>query len=212
MDTNKHESSYELFRRPDLAFTMLELMVVIGIAVVLAGLLFPAIQSILERAKKVQAKNDLIQIVTAVNAFYTEYGRYPLVGNVTTPDTTYGTGSNQNDAIFDELRAKTFSLNTRQIQFISPPEDATQTNPSGKIGSDNQFHDPWGNAYVIRVDADYDNQVANPYAADTGAGPTNIRQGVIAWTVGKDAKLGNNGNNQFKDSNGVQSDDVISWQ
>ncbi len=59
-------------------FTLLELLVVIAIVVVLAGLLFPAVQSVLERAKKVQAKNDLTQIVTAVNAFYTEYGRYPI--------------------------------------------------------------------------------------------------------------------------------------
>src|SRR3954447_9976693 len=59
-------------------FTLLELLVVIAIVVVLAGLLFPAVQSVLERAKKVQAKNDLTQIVTAVNAYYTEYGKYPI--------------------------------------------------------------------------------------------------------------------------------------
>src|SRR5437868_8288931 len=59
-------------------FTLLELMVVIAIVAVLAGLMFPAVQSVLERAKKVQAKNDLTQIVTAINAFYTEYGKYPL--------------------------------------------------------------------------------------------------------------------------------------
>jgi hypothetical protein len=40
-----------------------------------------------DQAKRTQAKNDLTQIVTAVNAFYTEYGKYPLV----TADTIYGT-------------------------------------------------------------------------------------------------------------------------
>ena len=187
------------------AFTLIELLVVIAIIAVLAGLLFPAVQSILDRAKKVQAKNDLIQIVTAVNAFYTEYGQYPLVGTVSTPDSTYGTSGNKSDALFNELRAKAISLNTRQIQFISPPEDATQTSPKGKIGSDNQFHDPWGNVYVIRIDADYDGQVSNPYNANTGAGPDKIRQGVIGWSVGKDTNLGNSGS--F-----MNSDDVISWQ
>src|SRR5262249_9444143 len=59
------------------AFTLIELMVVIGIIVILISLAFPVFQSVLERAKKVQAKNDLTQIVTAVNAFYTEYGRCP---------------------------------------------------------------------------------------------------------------------------------------
>jgi len=212
METNKHGFRYRLFRVRRRGFTLLELMVVIAIIAVLAGLFLPALQSVLERAKKAQARNDVIQIVTAVNAFYAEYGRYPLVGTVTTPDATYGIVTSQSDGLFNELRAKAYSLNTRQIQFISPAEDGTQTNPNGKIGSDSQFHDPWGNPYLIRIDADYDNQVVNPYTADTGAGPTNIRQGVIAWSVGKDAKLGNNGNNRFKDSNGAQSDDVISWE
>ena len=195
--------------RKEEAFTLLELMVVIVIIVILAGLLFPAAQSILERAKKVQAKNDLIQIVTAVNAFYTEYGRYPITA---TTDMTYGTYGNPSGTLFNELRAKTISLNTRQIQFISPPEDNTQSNPRGKIGSDNQFHDPWGNAYVIRIDADYDNQVPNPYGSSGGAGPDPVRQGVLAWSVGKDTKLGNNGDNLFRNANGTQSDDIISWQ
>jgi hypothetical protein len=99
------------------------------------------------------------------------------------------------------------TLNPRQIVFISPGEDKTLPSPKGKIGSDEQFHDPWGTAYGISIDADYDNQVPNPYTADMGAGPTKIRQGVLAWSVGKDTKPGNNGDSKF-----TGSDDVISWQ
>jgi prepilin-type N-terminal cleavage/methylation domain-containing protein len=190
------------------AFTLIELLVAIAIIAVLLGLVFPVFQSVQDRAKKVQAKNDLTQIVTAVNAFYTEYGRYPVDSTVTKDAAaTYGAGSSSSKAVFDELRGQSTTINTRQIVFISPAEDATQTSPKGKIGSDGQFHDPWGFAYSIRIDADYDNQVANPYNADTGAGPTNIRQGVITWSVGKDTKLGNNGDKKF-----TSSDDVISWQ
>jgi prepilin-type N-terminal cleavage/methylation domain-containing protein len=189
------------------AFTLLELLVVIAIIAILLGLVFPVFQGVQERAKKVQAKNDLTQIVTAVNAFYTEYGRYPTSAT-TDAMATYGAGSSSSKAVFDELRSTgSATINTRQIVFISPGEDSTQTSPKGKIGSDGQFHDPWGFAYSIRIDADYDNQVANPYNADTGAGPANIRQGVITWSVGKDTKLGNNGDNRF-----TRSDDVISWQ
>src|SRR5262249_37360216 len=178
------------------AFTLIELMVVIGIIVILISLAFPVFQSVLERAKKVQAKNDLTQIVTAANAFYTEYGRYPTT--VVSGDASYGPGGNPSDVLFNEPSAKTgVSFNTRLIQFISPPEDSTQSNPRGKIGSDNQFHDPWGNAYAIRIDADYDNQILNPYNPNAGAGPDKIRQGAIGWSVGKDTKLGNNGDNNF---------------
>jgi prepilin-type N-terminal cleavage/methylation domain-containing protein len=187
-------------------FTLIELLVVIAIIAVLLGLVFPVFQGVLERAKKVQAKNDLTQIVTAVNAFYTEYGRYPLGGTITTDTAaTCGAGSSSSKAVFDELRGKSTTLNTRQIVFISPGEDTVQTSPKGKIGSDGQFYDPWGFAYAIRIDADYNNQVANPYTGSGGAGADPIRQGVITWSVSKDGTLGKSGKY-------TNSDDVISWQ
>ena len=52
------------------AFTLIELLVVITIIVVLMGLLFPAFRGVQDQAKRTQAKNDLTQIVTAVNAYY----------------------------------------------------------------------------------------------------------------------------------------------
>jgi prepilin-type N-terminal cleavage/methylation domain-containing protein len=211
MDTDKHEwlSVYPRFRAR--AFTLLELMVVIAIIVVLAGLLFPAVQSVLERAKKVQAKNDVTQIVIAVNAFYTEYGKYPL--SPTTPnDTSYGT-STTNDKLFSELRNFGATDNPRGIVFMSPPESKDPTNPKSGIasstsGSVGQYFDPWGKVYFVRIDSDYDNQVDNPYNADTGAGSNKVRQGVIAWSGGKDGNAPDtSGTKSFKDS-----DDVISWQ
>src|SRR2546429_2713829 len=60
------------------AFTLIELLVVIAIIAILVGLLFPAFKAVQNQAKQTQAKNDLTQIVNAVNAFYTEYGKYPL--------------------------------------------------------------------------------------------------------------------------------------
>ncbi len=188
------------------AFTLIELLVVIVIIGVLAGLSFPVYQSVQNSAKKTQAKNDITQIVTAVNAFYTEYGKYPIDSTVTTDATATFGGTPDSKNLFETLRGKTTTLNTRQIVFISPPEDTNQVAPKGKIGSDGQFHDPWSTAYVIRIDADYDNQITpNPYGANNGAGPEPIRQGVIAWSLGKDVTLGNGGKY-------TGSDDVISWQ
>ena len=59
-------------------FTLIELLIVIGIIAILIGLLFPAFKGVQDQARRTQAKNDLTQIVTAVNAFYTEYGKYPI--------------------------------------------------------------------------------------------------------------------------------------
>jgi prepilin-type N-terminal cleavage/methylation domain-containing protein len=193
-------------------FTLIELLVVITIIVILMGLLFPAFRGVQDQAKRTQAKNDLTQIVTAVNAYYTEYGKYPVPAGTTGDGYSVGPGGTTSRGIFDALRGvepvSATMLNPRQIAFINPPDAKDQNNPRGGVkSSDGQFYDPWGTAYALTIDADYDNQVPNPYGANNGAGPDKIRQGTIAWSVGKDTKLGNNGDNKF-----TNSDDVISWQ
>jgi prepilin-type N-terminal cleavage/methylation domain-containing protein len=190
------------------AFTLIELLVVIAIIAVLLGLAFPVFQGVLDRAKKAQAKSDVTQIVTAVNAFYTEYGKYPMSA-ITDATATYGPGGSttENGALLSELRATTSVLNTRQIVFVSPPDARDQANPrSGIKSSTSGYYDPWGREYAVALDADYDNQITpNPYGDNNGAGASPLRQGVIAWSLGKDRTLGKGG--KYTDS-----DDVISWQ
>ena len=206
-------------RRSHCAFTLIELLVVIAIIAILIGLLFPAFQAVQNQAGQTQAKNDLTQIVNAVNAYYTEYGQYPLG---VTADTTYGPGGSPttNETLFRELRGCTAATgscpgaavsNTRQIVFISPPDVKNAANPRSGIGTAagnlGQYFDPWGTNYVVRIDGDYNNQVANPYALNAGANPLQI--GVIALSLGKD-QLGGIGS---ADKNaGNADDDVISWQ
>ena len=60
------------------AFTLIELLVVIAIIAILVGLLFPAFKAVQNQARQTQAKNDLTQIVNAVNVYYTDYGKYPI--------------------------------------------------------------------------------------------------------------------------------------
>jgi prepilin-type N-terminal cleavage/methylation domain-containing protein len=206
------------------AFTLIELLVVVAIIAILIGLLFPAFKAVQNQARQTQAKNDLTQIVNAVNAFYTEYGKYPLPGAPTTPPLpdsyTYGPGGDQstNQALFTELRACTAvagscpaiaTINTRQIVFMSPPDVKNAASPRSGIGTTTgtgQYFGPWGNNYTIRIDADYNNQVANPYSANAGAIP-NLQIGVIAWSLGLDGAGGSGDKNA-----GTAADDVISWQ
>src|SRR5438874_8159846 len=92
------------------AFTLIELLVVIAIIAVLIGLLFPAFRAVQDQAKKTQAKNDLTQIVNAVNAYYTDYGKYPLV----IADTTYGPAGTANYLLLNVLRGVDTTNNPRQ--------------------------------------------------------------------------------------------------
>jgi prepilin-type N-terminal cleavage/methylation domain-containing protein len=196
------------------AFTLIELLVVIAIIAILVGLLFPAFKAVQNQARSTQAKNDLTQIVNAVNAFYTEYGTYPLV----TADTIITSSSTPTHAdIMCTLRAVSCNantdnaINTRQIVFINPPDAKDQTNPhSGMSTSDKQWYDPWGNPYLAEIDGSYDNQVANPYTANAGAVP-NLYTGVIAWSLGADGAGATTAASGDKNTD-VYADDVISWQ
>jgi prepilin-type N-terminal cleavage/methylation domain-containing protein len=205
------------------AFTLIELLVVIAIIAILIGLLFPAFRAVQDQARRTQGKNDLTQIITAVNAYYTEYGKYPLV----TADTTYGPGGTANNALFNELRSTAAATqNPRQIVFISPPSVKDPSIPRSGIALQattingisvaiGDFVDPWGTPYNVRIDGSYDNSVVNPYGAQTtgGAGSDPVPLGVIGWSRGKDQTLGTNGDNVYKNpTTGAQSDDVISWQ
>jgi len=191
------------------AFTLIELLVVIAIIVILVGLLFPAFKGVQNQARQTQAKNDLTQIVTAVNAFYTEYGKYPLV----TADTIYGPAANPNNTLFNELRATAAATqNPRKIVFISPPDvknDTAGSRRSGVSPTTAQYYDPWGQPYNVEIDGNYDNAVANPYTANAGATPLQI--GVIAWSLGLDGQGATAAASGDKNT-GVYADDVISWQ
>jgi prepilin-type N-terminal cleavage/methylation domain-containing protein len=209
------------------AFTLIELLVVIGIIAILVGLLFPAFNAVQNQARQTQAKNDLTQIVNAVNAFYTDYGRYPLV----TADTTYGLGGTANNTMFNVLRGIDTTNNPRQIVFISPSSVKTPSNPKSGVALQattingisvaiGDFVDPWGTPYNVRIDGSYDNSVANPYGAQNvgGAGSDPIQAGVVAWSRGSDQALGTRisgitGDNIYRNpTTGAPSDDVISWQ
>ena len=203
------------------AFTLIELLVVIAIIAILIGLLFPAFKAVQNQARQTQAKNDLTQIVNAVNAFYTEYGKYPISGTV---EVTFGPGGSPatNETLFTELRGCTAAagscpaiatINTRQIVFISPPDVKNPASPRSGIGTTGgvggnigQYFGPWGNNYTVRIDGDYNNQVVNPYSANAGATP-NLQLGVIAWSLGLDGAGGSGDKNV-----GTAADDVISWQ
>ena len=151
------------------AFTLIELLVVIGIIAILIGLLFPAFKAVQNQARQTQTKNDLTQIVTAVNAFYTDYGKYPTSQ---TTDYVFGPGGGSaNNVLFNELQgcpttgifpptcSGNSTLNTRQIVFISPPAVKNPASPRSGIATQaatvnpcfsavrGDYVDPWGTPY-----------------------------------------------------------------
>jgi prepilin-type N-terminal cleavage/methylation domain-containing protein len=60
------------------AFTLVELLVVIAIIGILAGLLLPVLTKAGDAARKTKAKTEMADIVSAINAYDTDYGRFPI--------------------------------------------------------------------------------------------------------------------------------------
>ena len=205
----------------------------ISIIIVLGALSFPVLSGVMDRAKKTQAKNDLVQIVTAVRAYYTEYGKYPLAGWEQGSDVTFAVDSYQ-DQLFNVLRANGSgrdnptsasaddNQNPRRLAFLQVKDATDRTNPRGGIVPNNasanqgMFVDPWGTPYIVRLDGNYDNELNNPYGTNAGSNP--LRENVIAWSVGKDRTSSAPtthlnaaaGGGDFR--TGTNRDDIISWQ
>ena len=171
-------------------FTLIELLVVITIIAVLVGMAFPAYQGVQNRARITQAKNDLAQLATAVNAYYTEYGKYPLpdASQGAGEDYTYsydGTGTPPNSDLIKILQNEPSqaALNPRGVIFLSAAPAKTEGDygiqPKG-AASEYLFLDPWKRAYSICIDSDYNGRVR-----EKGTGNP-LTLGVIGWSLGKD--------------------------
>jgi prepilin-type N-terminal cleavage/methylation domain-containing protein len=199
-------------RRLTSGFTLVELTAVILIIATLAALVLTAASSMYERAKRTQIKNDLTQLVTAINAFYTEYGQYPVAAQTGADSLDYPTSQTDanNAAVMDVLRVPDPTtppaLNPRGIVFLNVPVAKSTTTPIGGIGTTTRaWYDPWGSAYRIRIDNNYNGLLVNPYTSN--AGPASLNLGCIAWSLGKN-KGGGSGNK----NTGTNLDDVLSWQ
>lgn len=218
--------------RPAAGFTLIELLTVIAIIAILMGLLFPAINAVKENAKKTQAKSDISQIVAAVKAYHTEYGKYPDISNGTPAtsdifvgDKDMGAVAGDNSILFNTLRAipkapnTDHVLNPRRITFFegkaaSNPEQPRAGFAEGPPKGDTAqgaLYDPWGKQYGIMIDADYDNVLAMEKIYSDFGSDNQPRTGTGAFSMGKDKTLGEDGNKNFRNGSNV-SDDVISWQ
>ena len=63
--------------QPRRGFTLIEIMVVIGIIALLIGILLPALSKVQERAKVTQTMGLMQEFAKACDAFQQEFGRYP---------------------------------------------------------------------------------------------------------------------------------------
>ena len=182
------------------AFTLIELLIVITIVAILAGVLVPVLNNVKANALRTTAKNDCIQITQAINTFRMEYGRFPLNEASTNDPDPIKTDANFMNVLFAQEDAEQgrSALNSRGIVLF---EGKAQSRPGTHgVDKNGNLFDPWGNHYEIRMDGNYDNKV-DSFVPDKDA----IRKTVIVRSAGPD-KVFETGKETRK------TDDVKSWE
>jgi len=160
--------SYLLKKRRRAAFTLVELLVVISIIGLLAGLAVPAINGALKSAKKSEVAAVAQSIRTAVIAWNSEYGTWPTNG-LTASGTSFTTDGN----FLGMMTTTTNTNNPRGIIFLEVPTKFTNSSgivtPTGYIKGSNA-------PFRFTVDAAGTGVVSN-----VGFENTNLRTAVAVW-------------------------------
>jgi prepilin-type N-terminal cleavage/methylation domain-containing protein len=144
------------------SFTLVEILVVVSIIGLLAGLAIPAVGGALSSAKRAKVTSMANQIRIAVTQFYTEYGFYPTnkdfdqqgVGRTTAEFSLILTGDSNNSVAL--------SQNPRRLAFLEVPTDFTSNNSVATRGILTPVGYLKGNArsnFFVSVDHDYNGQV-----------------------------------------------------
>jgi prepilin-type N-terminal cleavage/methylation domain-containing protein len=147
-------------------FTLIEMLLVITIIIILAGLLLPAIRYVIRLAEIQKAQTTVFQLASAMRNLQAEYGVWPTnivnnnPGEFTTNIVAILTGA---------CGTGPGSPNPRQIMFL-----AVDNKSLAATG----YRDPWRSNYWYCVDTTYVGRVTlgNPVYK------TNVPAAVIVWS------------------------------
>ncbi|MEO0509626.1 MAG: prepilin-type N-terminal cleavage/methylation domain-containing protein [Verrucomicrobiota bacterium] len=171
------------------AFTLIELLMVVAIIAILAGILIPAIGAVRKQANVAASKAQISGYVNAIQMFKGEYNYLPFVtgGADTTIDLSSGA---QSQAFIETLSGKDPTTgavvqtggNRRSSPFHSFSDSDFLLEDDNSI-SQTQLADRFGNVNIkVRLDGDGDGLIDPDVAGTSPASPSDpIRTNVTMW-------------------------------
>lgn len=159
-------------------FTLIEMLVVIAIISILAGLVFPALGLARQNAKKSKANSECQSLKAAIIMYESEFSTWPAkVGN----------DGRVSDSDFVDM-----------CNFLICPDPNDNRKKNGKnmvfyeagMGYDDRkgLLDPWGNKYQVILDTDFDGKIKNDGDAKDISTSTQsyLQTRVIVFSYGVD--------------------------
>ncbi|MDF1813943.1 MAG: type II secretion system protein [Verrucomicrobiales bacterium] len=202
-----------------MGFTLIEILVVISIIGILAGLLYSGAMAVLQRVKVSHSENTALNLRNAIVAYYTDYRRFPVSsGNSTDEYLDFTTNEDFMGPLLGADTPEAIRLNPKRTVFFS-------ARTARRFGSDSfvkgiafrdesgsgSLWDAWGHCYGVRIDVKNRERLKNPAhfqpnlqgigAPDWGSGSSGelkyLAESVVVWSAGKE--------------NDLASDNVTSW-
>ena len=167
------------------SFTLIELMVVVAVIAVLAGLVLGGAGAVRSRAARSQAKVEVGAIEAGLTRYQMDLGIYPVaiqnnpVGNAYPPNPAaagYRTAAN---ILFTNLwGSRTYSATPTRKRFLEAKASMVNTN------GDNYFLDPYGNPYGYYWDGNsslYGGAVPDVWSTGGATSASGIPKWITSW-------------------------------
>ena len=126
------------------SFSMIEMLGVIIVIMILAGLLFPTISSIIKQGNDTKTKAKIVTLQTAIMAYKSTYGYLPFTPSKSSDaqltDAEY-------DVLLNCLTAESDAANPRKIRFLDKKEIS--------------YKDAWDRDFRVTLDLDYSGEITS---------------------------------------------------